>query len=788
MPNWVLSKRREGKGYCIPAVQVVRRLLDVSLLGENFRVRVHGDTEEHLRHRQCHYLFYGGLPHSKPTAAQLAAIQARANALRDKAKESPSAAKAVSEALAAAMSTVPPISLARGLRALRDIPHDVQAHLPDAVELLAVIRGLGVAPPCLERPGAPRGLPGRFRYMIAANLKDCEALMPYWTLEVLRLGFLLQGNSRMLHVYFHNVTADEVTAWSGSAAHVSVYESGSKDSTPTWLRIAESLWQAAGMKTSIVVNGPVQRGLVLDPFSGRYSKQHKVQYAAALRNAALEPLYNSPSGTYNYVIFLNDVFFCAPDFLRLTHFGADIACGLDFEVLVGDKKGRVAGTAHQPLVPPTRRLLDLHTNAFARTHDPHLVAEHNESAVLDILPGRANWHSVVKRMTQVHADEATRQAEAEARVQEAQVKPRYEFYDTWVSKDLGGNPFIKEDPLARDTRTIDLLHRGLPVPVKCCWNGGALINATMFYAGVRFRSGLLDEGECDISECSLLCEDFRRMGAKRAIIDPSVRVSYAPWAKASTINAGVGPKMPWSHVERSGALERLTVLWTETTFCMSTQCVPMRKDGSELPDIHNFRVIDLGKTNFTNMFIERSAYASPPPPKPDACNLIMGPYGDTTDGSAFDDLAYASWGKSPITRIYYRAGTSATESMVYALKLTYGSTATVQHGSDLGEAGEYELEAGEQIIGALVQFDETTVFAISFETNRKRSLTIGAFREGVAQARANPCPAAGSRFLVPMIFGRISLSVHEGCPGRHRMQAYEAQAFNVFHTNFKRWR
>ena len=70
--------------------------------------------------------------------------------------------------------------------------------------------------------------------------------------------------------------------------------------------------------------------------------------------------------------------------------------------------------------------------------------------------------------------------------------------DTWVSRDLGGNPvsrragmrrcgsagcssprcaaeaaarflppkFVKTDPIARDERTIDLLHRGLPIPVK----------------------------------------------------------------------------------------------------------------------------------------------------------------------------------------------------------------------------------------------------------------------------------------------------------------------------------
>ncbi|GIM02330.1 hypothetical protein Vretimale_7210 [Volvox reticuliferus] len=681
----------------------------------------------------------------QPTSSHLEAILTRATALRDTAKSSPAVGSAVSEALAAAMSTVPPISLVRGLRALKDIPSDIQVHLPDAVELLAAIRGLGVAPPCLERPGAPRGPPGRFQYMIAANLMNCEAIMPYWTLEVLRLSLLLQGNHRMLHTYFHNITNIEMARWEGSAVHISVYESGSTDNTAVLLKIAEALWQAAGLKTHVIVNGQMQRGFLLNPFSGKYSKQHKVEYAAALRNIALEPLYSSPSGTYDYVLFLNDVFFCAPDFLRLGHYGADIACGLDFEVYIGDQKARMQGTSHQPHQPAgrqRRRLFGLRTNSYARSHYAHLE-EHNETEVFDILPGRANWHSAVKRMTKVHADEATRQAEADARVQEARVKPRYEFYDTWVSKDLGGNPFMKEDPLARDTRTIDLLHRGLPVPVKCCWNGGALINASLLYAGVRFRTGLVEEGECDISECSLLCEDYRRLGSRRVLVDPTVRVGYVPWAKDFHLRlpGGVGPKIPWSHVERSGALERLAILWSDTKFCMSTQCVPMRKD-SDLPDIHNFRVIDLQNVNFTSMYLERHGNPSPPPPMPQSCNLIMGPYGDTSDGFAFDDLAYSSWGKTPITKIFYRASATLSESLVFALRLSYGNTATTQHGGDLGEAGEFELQYGEHITGAIIQYDETTVFAISFETNKKRTLTVGALRNGVGQARANPCPAS----------------------------------------------
>jgi hypothetical protein len=50
--------------------------------------------------------------------------------------------------------------------------------------------------------------------------------------------------------------------------------------------------------------------------------------------------------------------------------------------------------------------------------------------------------------------------------------------------------------------------------------------------GLRFRASLREFGESDISECSLFCDDMRRLGATRVAVDPSVRVSYLAWTKA----------------------------------------------------------------------------------------------------------------------------------------------------------------------------------------------------------------------------------------------------------------
>lgn len=83
----------------------------------------------------------------------------------------------------------------------------------------------------------------------------------------------------------------------------------------------------------------------------RADDQDRIDFLAQVRNAALEPLWlksTSESGTANTwfdarglraevlwpadkVIFLNDVYFCARDAVRLLLHGADMACGMDFD-------------------------------------------------------------------------------------------------------------------------------------------------------------------------------------------------------------------------------------------------------------------------------------------------------------------------------------------------------------------------------------------------------------------------------------------------------------------------
>ncbi|EFJ46442.1 hypothetical protein VOLCADRAFT_93238 [Volvox carteri f. nagariensis] len=651
-------------------------------------------------------------PEQKPEKLQR--LVELAKDIKSRAQKEP---EAVAIAISVATGMLPPVPLERALRVMKDLPAAAQEHLPAATDLLASIRELGTAAECLEHPNTPHGSPRRLSYLIAANLYECEAIMPFWILEVLRLALMLRNDQYLQLAYFNNDTKPAFT----SSVSISIYESGSKDTTTTWLRIAEALWTAAGIPNTVVINGLLTRQTLMDPYSGAFYKQHRIEYLASLRNAALEPVYQSPEGTYNFVIFINDAF------------EADIGCGLDFEVWIGNKKGRVSGVTQRFL---RRRLMSGESDQAASTISGSTA-----------IPG-ITWQTAIEHMSKVHVEEAARQAAADSRVQAAPIKPRYEFYDTWVSRDVGGAPYVKTDPIARDFRTIDLLHRGLPFPVKCCWNGMVILNATHLARGLRFRASLTAEGEYDISECSLFCEDYRRLGATDVVVDPSVRVSYLVWTKDfhGKLPGGVGAKVPWALLARSGAFDELKKLFKETKSDMKMTWVPLSKSlfcvvllvGSflrvnltlfpypapcrkfaEEADLDKGRVIDLASVNYTGIFLDRLKNPPPPPPKPPTCNLIMGPYGSTADGHLFDDLAMSAFGQNPITKIRY-SNTTAMES----LQVEYASRPGLIRGVQ-NNTVDVAFASGEAIDRAIVFFTFKEVKGMIFTTSTGRNVSLG---------------------------------------------------------------
>lgn len=131
------------------------------------------------------------------------------------------------------------------------------------------------------------------------------------------------------------------------------------------------------------------------------------------------------------------------------------------------------------------------------------------------------------------------------------------FYDTWVTKDIRGEPFKKPVPFVQRSDEAQRLRLGKPFPVFCCWNGLLVANAAPFYEGVRFRRG--GPGECAASECSLFCKDFWRKKARNFLLDPHVRVAYDLDTYNSLHN------VPWLESKNPDAAPRDSVVWPEDT-------------------------------------------------------------------------------------------------------------------------------------------------------------------------------------------------------------------------------
>lgn len=101
-------------------------------------------------------------------------------------------------------------------------------------------------------------------------------------LEVLRLALYLRNDPWLQQATFPNDTAEVKHK---STSYISIYESGSKDSTVTWLKIAEALWTGAGIPNKVVINGKLTRQTLMDPYTGAYYKQHRIEVCAEHRRA-----------------------------------------------------------------------------------------------------------------------------------------------------------------------------------------------------------------------------------------------------------------------------------------------------------------------------------------------------------------------------------------------------------------------------------------------------------------------------------------------------------------------
>ena len=107
---------------------------------------------------------------------------------------------------------------------------------------------------------------------------------------------------------------------------VSVYENGSKDQTKALLRLFDALGRAVGLR--VVIRTSLRT---------RGAFNHRIEYLAEVRNAALAPLWElreTEGEVFDSIIFMNDVLPCVDDLLELVwqsrRQNAGITCGSDY--------------------------------------------------------------------------------------------------------------------------------------------------------------------------------------------------------------------------------------------------------------------------------------------------------------------------------------------------------------------------------------------------------------------------------------------------------------------------
>ncbi|KAJ2702311.1 hypothetical protein H4218_000956 [Coemansia sp. IMI 209128] len=140
---------------------------------------------------------------------------------------------------------------------------------------------------------------------IAANLYNSESVLPNMAAQLLALADTL-GHTRLF---------------------VSIYENGSRDKTKEILNRFNETLTALGIPHRVIADD-----------RPKPKHTHRIEYLAALRNLALEPLYSS-NAAYGRVVYLNDMFFCLTDLLELVFQSqahrAHLTCAEDFELKHG---------------------------------------------------------------------------------------------------------------------------------------------------------------------------------------------------------------------------------------------------------------------------------------------------------------------------------------------------------------------------------------------------------------------------------------------------------------------
>ncbi|KAK4688477.1 alpha-1,3-mannosyltransferase, partial [Tremellales sp. Uapishka_1] len=142
------------------------------------------------------------------------------------------------------------------------------------------------------------------KYFFAINLYNSFDVIPDVFATLLRTASILG---------YHNV-------------FVSIYENGSNDQTKALLRIFDALARTVGLR--IIIRTSMRT-------RGQFN--HRIEYLAEVRNAAMVPLHelrDSTGETFDSIVFMNDILPCVDDLLELIwqsrRQNAGITCAADY--------------------------------------------------------------------------------------------------------------------------------------------------------------------------------------------------------------------------------------------------------------------------------------------------------------------------------------------------------------------------------------------------------------------------------------------------------------------------
>ncbi|KZV75509.1 glycosyltransferase family 69 protein [Peniophora sp. CONT] len=286
---------------------------------------------------------------------------------------------------------------------------------------------------------------------LAMNLHDNEEVLPTFFQEMPRLLDFL-GPERVF---------------------ISIYENGSSDRTPRLLRHFDELLNEIGTPHRIITEGTARAS---DKEDG-----HRINFLAAVRNLAMEPLYDGSAATtlpdggpFDDVLWINDVFHCAADVLEVLHQrrvqSATQACALDWGVW-GDQV--------------------IYDRWVLRPMSGSVLYDYNE--ISDWFMGDYTREEQLAHLPQLLPDD-------------------------------------------RDAATRERIQSALPTQVFSCWNGATAFDASVFAppTDLRFRishgdfdeQGQLREMSEKASECFLSSVDLWKAGLGKIALVPKASLAY----------------------------------------------------------------------------------------------------------------------------------------------------------------------------------------------------------------------------------------------------------------------